>query len=102
MRVAYFLLALCLNFTTHSEVFAKKPKGAKKKLTGTGDQTELDFEGDNITGKRKVPLSSLVKESRIVESQALVKIRYHWRPEIAASGNIAEIGKGRKKRRRRK
>ena len=66
--------------------------------------TEIDFEGGEITGKRRTPLQSIIQGSKHRAKLSFLQIRKNWHDKMIASTLSLDYSKGTmgKKRKRRK
>lgn len=69
-----------------------------------GSSTEIDFEGGEITGKRRTPLQSIIQSSKHRVKHSFLQIRKNWHDKMIASTLSLDYSKGTmgKKRKRRK
>jgi hypothetical protein len=66
--------------------------------------TEIDFEGGQITGKRRTPLQSIIQSNKHRVKHSFLQIRKNWHDKMIASTLSLDYAKGtmRKKRKRKK
>ena len=78
--------------------------GISTNLLYAQDSTEIDFEAGTITGKRRLPLQSLIGGSKHRTKHSFLHIRKNWHDKIIASTLSLDYSKGtmgkRKKRKK--
>jgi len=83
-------------FFLTSFVFPKKKNIDKllaKKKPKQKSSHKLDFDGDSITGERKLPLASDINSGKRKKHYQFIRLRLHWRPEMIRSTKKLDVGK---------
>jgi hypothetical protein len=75
----------------------KRPKGREVNITReaqyTKDKKNIDFEAASLYGQRKVPMGSMISQSKSDKNFDLIKIREHWNPEMVQSTSSLELSR---------
>jgi hypothetical protein len=83
MRVMFlFLIAIGVTgsaFSTPPKSGNPKPQPAGSKRAGS---TTLNFEEEDVGGKRRDPLGSIVNRSQVTTTTNLIQLRTNWEEEI--------------------
>lgn len=75
-----------------------KVKGREKTITREaaskrGDRTKIDFEETDIDGQRKLPLGTILNNTKSDKNYDFVKIRLRWHPEMVQSASSLDTGR---------
>jgi len=92
---------LIISMLLSSVGFAAPKKGAKtreKNITREGsakrnDRTKIDFESTDIDGQRKLPLGSILNNTKSDKNYNFVRIRTDWHPEMIQSASSLDSGR---------
>lgn len=92
------LLVLIAFFSQVAFGAAKKAKGREKTLSREatskkGDRAKIDFESTDIDGQRKMPLGTILNNTKSDPNYNFVKIRLRWHPEMIQSASSLESGR---------
>ena len=73
----------------------KKKKKKKKKIRFQSDSTEINFDEADIGGKRKTPMSSIIKAKKIEsdETTEFIEKKDNWNDKIRESVRMINFSK---------
>ncbi len=99
--ITSMILAFCATTSGLALAKAKKsesrPKGRELNINReakyTKDKKNIDFDAASLYGQRKLPMGSMISQSKSDKSFDLIKIREHWNPEMVQSTSSLELGR---------
>jgi hypothetical protein len=91
------LLAQAKGKSSKSRKSEDKPKTREMNIVReakyTKDRKDINFESENLYGQRKMPMSSIISQTKSDKRFDLIKIRDNWNPEMVQSTSTLELGR---------